>query len=175
MLKVIINIFLTFLKIGAFTFGGGYAMLPFIQREIIDIHKWLTTGEFIDIIAISEMTPGPIAVNSSTFVGYKIAGFWGALAGTVGVVLVSVLLSTIVAKYFFKFKDSPTLKSIFNGIRPAVIVLIASAVVSVGKVALIDIKSILLCLAIFALLIKFKLNPILGIVISGTLGALFFR
>lgn len=175
MLKEIIDIFLTFLKIGAFTFGGGYAMLPFIQMEIIDIHKWLTTGEFIDIIAIAEMTPGPIAVNSSTFVGYKIAGFWGSLAGTVGVVLISVLLSTIVAKYFFKFKDSPVLKSIFNGIRPAVIVLIASAVVSVGKVALMDIKSILICLGIFVSLVKFKLNPILGIVISGTLGALFFR
>lgn len=169
------KIFLTFLKIGAFTFGGGYAMLPFIQKEIIDINKWLTTGEFIDIIAIAEMTPGPIAVNSSTFVGYKIAGFWGSVAGTVGVILVSVMLSSIIAKYFFKFKDNRILKALFRGIRPAVIVLIGSAVISVGKVALVDVKSIIICFGIFAALLKFKLNPIIGIITSGILGVILFR
>jgi chromate transporter len=174
MLKTITEIFLTFLKIGAFTFGGGYAMLPLIQMEIINIHKWLTTKEFIDIIAIAEMTPGPIAVNSSTFVGYKIGGFWGSVAGTIGVVLISIILSTIAARFFFKFKDNPIVKAIFNGIRPAVIMLIASAVLSVGKVALVDIKSILICLGVFVALLRFKLNPILGLVISGAVGAIFF-
>lgn len=174
MLKTITEIFLTFLKIGAFTFGGGYAMLPLIQMEIINIHKWLTTKEFIDIIAIAEMTPGPIAVNSSTFVGYKIGGFWGSVAGTLGVVLISIILSTIAARFFFKFKDNPTVKAIFNGIRPAVIMLIASAVLSVGKVALVDIKSILICLGVFVALLRFKLNPILGLLISGAAGAILF-
>ncbi|MGE5631752.1 MAG: chromate transporter [Caulobacteraceae bacterium] len=174
MLELIIEIFVTFLKIGAFTFGGGYAMIPFIQTEIIDIHEWLTAKEFIDILAIAEMTPGPIAVNSSTFVGYKIAGFWGSLAGTVGVILVCTILSAIAGKYFFKFKNNKTLKALFKGIRPAVIVLIGSSVFSIGKVALLDIKSIFICLGIFFALFKFKLNPILAVVLSGIMGIVLF-
>lgn len=172
--KLIVNIFLAFLKIGAFTFGGGYAMIPFIQTEIIETNKWMTAEEFIDILAIAEMTPGPIAVNSSTFVGYKIAGFWGSLAGTIGVILVCTILSTIAARYFFKFKDNRILKALFKGIRPAVIVLIGSAVFAVGKVALLDIKSIGICLVIFAGLMKFKLHPILAVVMSGVLGVVLF-
>lgn len=172
--KLVIDIFLTFLRIGAFTFGGGYAMIPFIQTEIIDIHKWLTAEEFIDILAIAEMTPGPIAVNSSTFVGYKIAGFWGSLAGTVGVILVCVILSTIAGKFFFKFKDNRFLKALFKGIRPAVIVLIGSAVFSVGKVALLDIKSVAICISIFVLLFRFKLNPIFAVILSGIMGIVLF-
>lgn len=174
MLKLIIEIFLTFLKIGAFTFGGGYAMIPFIQTEIIDIHGWLTAKEFIDILAIAEMTPGPIAVNSSTFVGYKIAGFWGSLAGTVGVILVCVILSTIAAKYFFKFKDNRLLRALFKGIRPTVIVLIGSSVFSIGKVALLDIKSVGICISIFVLLLRFKLNPIFAVILSGVMGVILF-
>ncbi|HYE82339.1 MAG TPA: chromate transporter [Clostridia bacterium] len=174
MLKLIIDVFFTFLRIGAFTFGGGYAMIPFIQTEIIDIHKWLTAEEFIDIIAIAEMTPGPIAVNSSTFVGYKIAGFWGSLAGTVGVILVCTILSALAGKFFFKFKDNTLLKALFKGIRPAVIVLIGSSVFSIGKVALLDIKSIGICIVIFAALLKFKLHPILAVVLSGVMGVILF-
>ncbi|KPU42414.1 putative chromate transport protein [Oxobacter pfennigii] len=174
MLEKIIDIFLTFLKIGAFTFGGGYAMIPFIQTEIVEIHKWLSPNEFIDILAIAEMTPGPIAVNSSTFVGYRVAGIAGALAGTIGVVMVCIILSTIAARYFFKFKDNKILKALFNGIRPAVIVLIASSIVSIGKVAFVDIKSILICIGIFLTLFKFKLNPIVAVLISGILGILLY-
>ena len=83
----ILKLFLTFLKIGAFSFGGGYAMLPLIEKEIIEVHGWLTTKEFIDILAVVEMTPGPIAINSATFLGYKVAGFWGSVVATIGVVL----------------------------------------------------------------------------------------
>jgi len=174
MLGLVIEIFLTFLKIGAFTFGGGYAMIPFIQTEIIDIHKWLTAKEFVDILAIAEMTPGPIAVNSSTFVGYKIAGFWGSLAGTVGVILVCVILSTIAGKFFFRFKDNRLLKALFKGIRPTVIILIASSVFSIGRVALLDVKSIAICISIFFLLFRFKLNPIFAVILSGIMGVVLF-
>jgi len=174
MQNVIINIFLSFLKIGAFTFGGGYAMLPLMQMEIVDLNKWLTMGEFTDIIAISQMTPGPISVNSATFVGYKVAGFWGSVAGTLGVIIVSVILSSIIARYFFKFKDNKVLKALFKGIRPAVIVLIGYAVLSVGKVALIDMKSIFICVGLFVALLKFNLNPIIGIILSGVMGVVFF-
>lgn len=174
MLRLIFDIFFAFLKIGTFTFGGGYAMLPFIQKEIIDVKGWLTTKEFIDILAIAEMTPGPIAINSSTFVGYKIAGFWGSVAGTIGVILVCTTLSTIAAKYFFKFKNNRVLKALFKGIRPAVIVLIGSSIFSVGKVALIDIKSIAICAGLFIALWKFKLNAIVGLILSGVLGVMLF-
>lgn len=175
MLKIITDIFLVFLKIGAFTFGGGYAMIPFIEREIIEIKHWLTSGEFLDILAISQMTPGPIAINSSTFVGYRVGGFWGALAGTVGVTLVSIILSGIIAKYFFMFRDNNILKAMFKGIRPAVIIMLSSAVLSVGSAALPDIKSALICITLFISLIKFKLHPILGIVLSGVAGVLLYR
>lgn len=174
MIQLVTDIFLVFFKIGAFTFGGGYAMLPLMERDIIEIKQWLSTSEFLDILAISQMTPGPIAINCSTFVGFKVGGFWGSLAGTVGVIIVSVILSGIIARYFFMFKDNRVLKAMFKGIRPAVVVLLASAVLSTGSAALIDIKAVLICIILFISLIKFKLNPILGIVLSGTAGILLY-
>ena len=105
-MNLILQILFSFLKIGAFSFGGGYAVVSFIQKEIIQGKGWLDTKEFIDIVAVAEMTPGPIAVNSSTYVGYKVAGFWGSLIGTVGVLLVPTILALIVSIYFNKFKSS---------------------------------------------------------------------
>lgn len=174
MLNLIIEIFLTFLKIGAFTFGGGYAMVPFFQSEIVGSKGWMSSPEFIDFLAISQMTPGPVAINAPTYAGYKIAGLWGSAAGTLGVVVVSVILSGIIAKYFFKFKDNKLIKSILKGIKPAVIVLIGYTAISVGKEAIIDIKSILIGIVFFGALLKYNLNPILGMVISGILGAVIF-
>ena len=120
----ILKLFLTFLKIGAFSFGGGYAMLPLIEKEIIEVHQWLTTKEFIDILAVVEMTPGPIAINSATFLGYKVAGFWGSVAATIGVVLPSIIIILIIAHFLSKFKDSPYVEWAFRGIRPVVLGLI---------------------------------------------------
>jgi len=145
------------------------------QKEIIETKHWLSSAEFLDILAISQMTPGPIAINSSTFVGYRVGGFWGALAGTCGVILVSIILSSIIAKYFFMFRNNNILKAMFKGIRPAIIVLLASAVLSVGSAALTDIKGALICITLFFALIKFKLNPILGILFSGIAGALIYH
>jgi len=169
-MNLIIKIFLTFLKIGAFSFGGGYAMIPFIEKEIVSKNSWLSLKEFIDIIAIAEMTPGPIAVNSSTFVGYKIAGFWGAFAGTIGVIIDSFVLITISAKYLSSFKDSKVVKGIFMGVRPAVIGLIISAAISVGETSITDIKSLIISIAILISILKFKVHPILSIVIAGLIG-----
>lgn len=173
-MKTIIEIFVTFVKIGAFSFGGGLAMLPLIEKEIVHNHHWITSKEFVDIIAIAQMTPGPIAVNSSTFVGYKVSSFWGALAGSIGVVITSFLLITILAKYFIKIKDNRATKAVFRGIRPAVLGLILSAGVSVGKTSLIDFKSIGIAIVVFFCLIKLKLHPILGIVLAGAMGILLF-
>lgn len=175
MLKLIIEIFISFLKIGAFTFGGGYAMVPFFQNEIVVTKGWMVPQEFIDFLAISQITPGPVAVNAPTYVGYKLAGIWGSITGTIGVVIVSVILSGIVAKYFFKFKENRIIKSLLKGIKPAVIVLIAYSVLSVGQEAIIDIKSAIICIAFFIALIKYELNPIIGLVVSGVLGVILFR
>ncbi|QXM06430.1 chromate transporter [Crassaminicella indica] len=173
-MKIIVEIFIIFMKIGAFSFGGGLAMLPFIEKEIVDKHHWITSNEFIDIIAIAQMTPGPIAINSSTFAGYKVAGILGGLSGSFGIVMVSFILITILAKYFIKIKDAKETKAVFKGIRPAVLGLVLSAAVTVGKTALIDIKSVCIAIIIFLGLNKLKLHPILGIVLAGIMGILLY-
>ena len=174
MIELLIKIFFSFLKIGAFSFGGGYAVVSFIQKEIIQNKGWLDTKEFVDIVAIAEMTPGPIAVNSSTYVGYKVAGFLGALLGTLGVLLVPTLLALIVSIYFNKFKHLKWVKWILKGIRPAVLGIIATACFTIGKVSFTDYKSVIIGILIFLGVYKFKLNPILAIIISGGLGLILY-
>src|SRR5690554_6415833 len=106
-MKILLQLFASFFKIGAFSFGGGYAMLPLLEKEFIDKHNWLTTADFIDILAISEMTPGPIAINSATFLGYNVAGILGAIVSTLAVVLPSFIIITLMFKFIRKFKSSP--------------------------------------------------------------------
>ena len=184
---------LTFLKIGLFSFGGGYAMIPLIQKEV-EMNSWLSSEEFVDIIAIAEMTPGPIAVNSATFVGYKTAGFWGGLAATAGVAAPSLVIILIVSQYFFKFQSHPLKKNIFYGIRPAISGLILTAAIFVSQTSvfnsrlspdilqdlltspaqIINFKSLVILTASLAALIKFKLHPILVIAASGVFGVIMF-
>lgn len=128
-----LNLFLTFLKIGAFTFGGGYAMIPLIQHEIVEKKKWLTDDEMVDMIAIAESTPGVIAINSATFVGYKIGGFWGGLCATLGVVLPSFLVITLITLYFITYMDNTYIGYAFKGIRAGVTVLILNAGIKIFK------------------------------------------
>ena len=184
-----IELITTFFKIGAFSFGGGYAMIPLIQKEI-ENHGWMTGAEFIDIISIAEMTPGPIAVNSATFVGYKTAGFWGGIIATVGVALPSLLLILLVSQVFFKYQDHPTNKMIFYGIRPVIVGLISTAAITVSKTAFFNSEVLVVkagdlmgylnfgSMGIFLLAFmgmwKFKLHPILTIVLSGALGVIIF-
>jgi chromate transporter len=129
---IYLHLLLTFFKIGAFTFGGGYAMLPLIQEEVLK-NNWLPLQDIINFIAVSESTPGPFAINMATYVGMETGGFWGAVCATLGVVLPSFIVITIIASFFEKFKQNRTVEGIMSGLRPAVIGLMASAVVSVGK------------------------------------------
>lgn len=171
---VYIKLFISFLKIGAFSFGGGYAMLPLIQEEIITKNGWLSLKEFIDVLAISQMTPGPIAINSATFLGYKIGGILGAVVSTLAVVTPSLVIILLIAHFLKKFKESKYINCFFKGLRPVIIGLIASAAILVAKKTIIDVKSLIITLAIFYLITYKKLHPILCIVIAGGLGVVLY-
>lgn len=131
--KLIGTLFLTFLKIGAFTFGGGYAMIPIIQKEISEKRKWITDEDILDIVAIAESTPGPIAINASTFVGYKVAGFWGAFFSTLGTVIPSFTVISLLSFVINEFEDLQAVKYAFFGIRAGVLALILKAFYNMYK------------------------------------------
>lgn len=172
---MIIKLFLTFAKIGAFSIGGGYAMLPFIQKEVIDRYGWMSMREFSDILAISQMTPGPVAINSATFVGYKMAKLPGSIAATLGVVLPSFLMIIIIASFFAKLYEKYTVKSAFKGIRPAVVGLIAAAAYQVTISNVVDIKGTIIFAFSFGILFIKKMDPMIVIVISAILGIVMYR
>ena len=125
------QLFLSFLQIGLFSFGGGYAAMPLIQEQVTELHSWLSMSEFTDLITISQMTPGPIAVNSATFVGIKIAGVPGALLATLGCILPSCVIVTLIAKLYLKYRNMSLLQGVLNSLRPAVVAMIASAGISI--------------------------------------------
>ena len=182
---IYLDLFLTFFKIGAFTFGGGYAMLPLIQAEV-EAHGWMSISELINFVAVSESTPGPFAVNVSTYVGAETGGILGAVCATLGVVMPSFIIILIVAKCFAKFKSSKAVKGCMAGLKPAVIGLIGSAVVSVGQTVFFteglslylfegtELISFLTSLVIFLLalflIFKKKIHPILVILLSAAVG-----
>ncbi len=131
MASLLFSLFITFCKIGLFTIGGGYAMLPFIQREVLAVHGWLSAAEIADIVAISQMTPGPIAINAATFTGMKVAGVAGACLSTLGVVLPSLVIASLVARALLAFQRSDVVKGVLMGMKPAVTGLIAAAALGI--------------------------------------------
>jgi chromate transporter len=169
---IIFRLFLTFFKIGAFSFGGGYAMLTMIQEEVVQINQWLELDEFVDIVAVAEMTPGPIAINCATFLGYKVGGFWGAVLGTFGVILPSFIVVMILSTVFLKFQKSKYVQNAFKGIRPASIGLIAVAAYTFRAKAVVDVKTLIIAVLVFVLSYFKKVNPMYLILISGALGIL---
>lgn len=173
-MEILVKLFLSYFKIGAFSFGGGFAMLPLIEEEIVQIHGWMTSAEFIDILAISEMTPGPFAINTATFLGYKVAGVPGSAVATFAVALPSFIVMSLIFYFISKFKDSPYIEWIFSGLRPIVLGLIGAAAITVGRGVFVDIKSVFISVILFYLVTFKKLNPILGIVFAGIVGLLLY-
>ena len=133
---IYLQLFWSFLQIGLFSFGGGYAAMPLIQERVVTNHQWLSMPEFTDLVTISQMTPGPIAINSATFVGIKIAGIPGALAATFGCILPSCIIVTLIAKLYLKYRNMAMLQGVLNSLRPAVVAMIASAGISILITAL---------------------------------------
>jgi chromate transporter len=171
---ILLELFLTLAKVGLFTFGGGYAMLPLIESEIIDGKGWLTLAEFTDIVAIAEVTPGPIAVNSATFVGYRLGGIPGGVIATLGVIAPSVVIVLLLAALARKLSSANWLVHVRAGMRPAVVGLIAAAVISVGRVAFADARSVIIGIGAAAMIFWVKLHPILVLALSGLAGAVIF-
>lgn len=169
-MKLLWQLFITFARIGAFTFGGGYAMLPMFQRELVEKRKWETDENLMDYYAIAQCTPGVIAVNTATLVGYKQKGTVGAVTATIGVVLPSFLIIAIIAALLTNFADLPVVKYAFIGIRACVCALILDAVIKLGKKAIRDIPTIIIAVLVFICTCFFNISPIILVVIAAVAG-----
>ena len=181
---IYLQLFYTFFKIGLFGFGGGYGMLSLIQAEVVTNHEWMTAGEFTDIVAVSQMTPGPIGINAATYVGYTAtASFWGSVIATFAVVLPSFILMLTISKFFLKYQKHPVIEAVFKGLRPGIVGLLASAVLvlmtteNFGSPQT-DLYTFLvsstLFVGVFIASKVYKVNPILLIVICGVMGFILY-
>ena len=173
-MKNLLTIFFTFLKIGAFTFGGGYAMIPLIQKEAVEHHHWVTDGDILDIVAIAESTPGPIAINAATFVGYQTKGFFGAVAATLGVVLPSFVTIFAVFHVLQLFQNAPVVAYAFNGIRVGVLVLMFKALLKMFKTNPKGALPYTIMGASFALTALLKVNTFLVIGLCAAVGLIAY-
>ncbi|MGI6317528.1 MAG: chromate transporter [Dethiobacteria bacterium] len=173
-LNIFSELFISFFKIGLFGFGGGYSMLALLEREIVQLHKWLSATEFVDIIAVAEMTPGAVAINSATFVGYQIAGVGGAIIATLGVIIPSLLLVIPAARLVTLFYQSKKLQHALHGIHPAVLALIGLAAYVVGVNSIVDIKSALIGGGALTLLIFTRIHPLMLIALGAVAGTMFY-
>jgi len=184
-LSIVVKLFWSFFKIGLFTIGGGYAMIPLMQREI-ESYGWLTVDEFIDILAIAEMTPGALAVNTATFAGFRTAGLLGAVVATASLALPSLLIIVPLSNFWEANREHPVIIAILKGIKPAVAGLIAAAALYIGQTALrydpllanqggvVDLRSIVIAAAAFVAVGKLKVDPIKTILAAGLVGLMVF-
>jgi len=164
------ELFITFSRIGSVTFGGGYAMLPIIQREIVEGKKWATEEDILDYYAIGQSTPGIIAVNTATFVGFKVKGIPGAIAATLGIVFPSVVIITLIAAFFTQFQELEVVKHAFGGIRIAVTVLVLNAIIKMWNKSVKDWLGICIFALSFLVVAFTKTSPVVIVVISASLG-----
>lgn len=182
--KMILILFATFLRIGLLSIGGGYAIIPLIQEQVVNNHGWLTLQEYLDIITISQMTPGPLVVNTASFVGIHIAGIPGAIVATVGSVFSGFIISILLYNFFKKYKHIDSISNVLKGLLSSSVGLIASAGITIIAVAFfgtttfdlgaINISAIVVFAISLILLRKFKLNPMLIIAASGVIGLILY-
>lgn len=168
--KRMAELFAAFFRIGAFTFGGGYAMIPLIQKEVVENKKWITDEDILEIVAIAESTPGPIAINAATFVGYKVAGFFGAMFATLGVVLPSFVIISAIAGVLELFEDAKVVKYAFNGVRAGVLALIIKALISMYKKCPKNLLSYVVMAGAFVAAAFLKINVLLVIIGCAVVG-----
>lgn len=181
---IYLQLFYTFFKIGLFGFGGGYAMLSMIQGEVVTRYEWVSSQEFTDIVAISQMTPGPIGINTATYVGFTSTGsVWGSIVATFAIVLPSFILMLTISKFFLKYQKHPVVESVFSGLRPAVVGLLASAALVLMNVENFGspatdtytfVVSVIIFLTAFVATKRYKVNPILMITACGIAGLILY-
>ena len=169
-MKLLFEMFLTFAKVGVMTFGGGYAMLPILQREVVENKGWSTEEELMDYFAIGQCTPGVIAVNTATFIGQKYKGFWGAIFATLGVVFPSLIIISLLAGVIEAFSHLVWVQNAFGGIRVCVCVLITNAVVKLFKKAVVDLPTLLVFLAVAIGSVLLDLSPVIFVVAAAFVG-----
>lgn len=169
-MKMFFALFLSFAKVGILTFGGGLAMLPMLRREIVQKHQWTTDTELVDIFALGQCTPGIIAVNTATFIGYKQKGIPGGIIATLGIVFPSVVIITAFAAFISNFNDLETVKNAFAGIRACVSVLIISTVINMWKNAIVDKTAIIIFLSVLLLSVLTNVSAVLFVIASGIAG-----
>lgn len=185
-MSILWDLFISFIQIGLFSIGGGMAAIPLIQSQIVDHHGWLTLTEFTDLITIAEMTPGPIAVNSATFIGLKIYGFPGAVIATFGCILPSIIIVSLLAWMYNKYRNLSVLQAALAGLRPVIIALIASAGISIfilsiwgehfswATISQVDFLALLLFVAAFYVLRRYKASPISVMIGTGLIGGIIY-
>lgn len=169
-MKELFDLFWTFCRIGALTFGGGYAMLPLIQKEIVENKKWSTEKEILDYYAVGQCTPGVIAVNTATFIGFKLRGVIGGIVATLGVIFPSIVIILIIASFLQNFANLAIVQSAFAGIRVAVVALIITTVVKLLKSSVKDYLGVIIALAIFIISAFFGLSPVYIVIAAGLIG-----
>lgn len=172
-MRILIELFISFMRIGGFTFGGGYAMLPLIQKEIVERRGWASEEEVLDYFTIGQITPGVIAVNTATFIGYKKAGVLGGVVATLGVIFPSIVIISIIAAVLTNFAELPVVIHAFNGIRACVCVLILIAVYNMGKKSVVDVFTALIFIATAVLTVLKVTSPVVLVIVAGVVGVLF--
>lgn len=172
--KLLMELFFTFFKIGSFTFGGGYAMIPLIEREVVEKKRWVSEEEVVDVFAVAQSMPGAIAINSSTFIGYKIAGKRGAVVATLGVVLPSFFIIALIAIFYSQFQDAAAVKAVFSGIRPAIVSLIAVAAIRISKTSIVDWTGLILAILSSFSVVFFDVHAAFAILGGATAGLAIF-
>lgn len=170
-----LKMFGVFAKIGAFTLGGGYAMVPIMEKEVVDRHGWLTRDEFMDILIVAQSTPGLFAINIASHIGNKTHGLWGGIVGTLGVAMPSIVALLLIAMFFQAFKENTYVEKIFMGIRPAVVALIAAPCFSMARTANINRHNIWIPVVACLLISLFDVSPIWIIVVAGLAGFIMGR
>ncbi len=169
-MKELLDLFLTFARIGGFTFGGGYAMLPMLEKEVVEKRHWATGEQLIDYFAIGQCTPGIIAVNTATFIGQSVHGFWGAVFATAGMVTPSIVIIAVIAAFISGFQDYEIVQHAFAGIRAAVVALIVSSVLKISKKSVVDLATLLIFIAVTLLSVLTDLSPVIFVVAAAVCG-----
>ena len=169
-MKELLRLLFAFMRIGGFTFGGGYAMLPMLRRELVEKYRWATEEELMDYYAIAQCTPGAIAVNTATLVGYRVCGVWGGLVATLGVIFPSLVIITMIAALMQSFADIQAVQYAFIGIRACVCALILDSVIKLGKKAIVDVPTLVIAIVVLGMTCLTKFSPVMFVLLAAVAG-----